>query len=62
VFQQLLQMVPGLEERLMEGSDENVLHLAELVCCIFIGLTSGADLLCSSKRALQVRDPMIRKV
>jgi len=31
VFQQLLQMIPGLEERLMEGSDENVLHIAELI-------------------------------
>jgi hypothetical protein len=24
-------MVPGLEERLMEGSDEDVVHIAELV-------------------------------
>lgn len=26
-----MQMIPGLEERLMNGSDENVLHIAELV-------------------------------
>jgi len=32
VFDQLLRMVPGLEERLQIGSDENVLHIAELVC------------------------------
>lgn len=31
VFQLLLQMIPGLEERLVEGSEENVLHIAELV-------------------------------
>ena len=31
VFMLLLQMVPGLEERLVEGSEENVLHVAELV-------------------------------
>jgi hypothetical protein len=31
IFQLLLQMVPGLEERLVEGSEENVLHVAELV-------------------------------
>jgi len=32
VFQLLLQMIPGLEERLVEGSEENVIHVAELVC------------------------------
>jgi hypothetical protein len=31
VFRQLLLMIPGLEERLMEGSDENIAHTAELV-------------------------------
>jgi hypothetical protein len=31
IFTLLLQMVPGLEERLVEGSEENVLHVAELV-------------------------------
>jgi hypothetical protein len=25
-------MIPGLEERLMEGSDEDVVHVTELVC------------------------------
>ena len=28
----LLEMVPGLEERLLEGTDEGVVHIAELVC------------------------------
>jgi hypothetical protein len=32
VFQLLLQMIPGLEERLVEGSEENIIHVAELVC------------------------------
>ena len=35
VFQQLLQMIPGLEECLMEGSDDDIVHVAELVCGIF---------------------------
>lgn len=29
-------MIPGLEQRLMEGSDENVLHIAELVRPLFM--------------------------
>jgi hypothetical protein len=29
VFDALLQMVPGLEERLMEGDDEDVVAIAE---------------------------------
>jgi hypothetical protein len=36
VFSRLLQMIPGLEDRLMEGSNENVIHVAELVCIILI--------------------------
>ena len=31
IFQVLLQMVPGLEARLLEGSDEDILHVADLV-------------------------------
>jgi hypothetical protein len=31
IFQLLLQSVPGLEARLLEGSDEEVVHVAELV-------------------------------
>ena len=31
VFQQLLRTVPGLEARIMEGSDEETNHIAELV-------------------------------
>jgi len=31
VFQQLLQMIPGLEDRLMSGSADDVVHIADLV-------------------------------
>jgi hypothetical protein len=31
IFQILLQMVPGLEARLMEGSDQDTVHVAELI-------------------------------
>ncbi|KIM72920.1 hypothetical protein PILCRDRAFT_81530, partial [Piloderma croceum F 1598] len=31
LFQQLLQIVPGLEDRIMEGSDEELSHIAELI-------------------------------
>jgi hypothetical protein len=27
-------MVPGLEERILEGTDEGVVHIAELVCSV----------------------------
>ena len=35
VFQELLHTVPGLEARIMEGSDENTCHMAELVRAIY---------------------------
>jgi hypothetical protein len=31
VFKQLLQAIPGLEERLMKGSDEDIVLVADLV-------------------------------
>jgi hypothetical protein len=31
VFKQLLQMIPGLEERVLGGSEEEVIHIADLV-------------------------------
>ena len=33
VFTKLLQIIPGLEERLMRSSEEEVVFIAELVCC-----------------------------
>jgi hypothetical protein len=32
VFRLLLQMIPGMEDRLMESSEEDIVHIAELVC------------------------------
>lgn len=35
VFQALLHLVPGLEDRLMNsGEEKDVMHLAELVCIL----------------------------
>ena len=31
VFQKLLQMVPGLEERLLNGSEEDIVFVADMV-------------------------------
>ena len=31
VFRELLRLVPGLEGRLMESSEEQVIHIADLV-------------------------------
>lgn len=31
VFTSILQMIPGLEDRLLEGSNEDILHVGELV-------------------------------
>jgi hypothetical protein len=34
IFNILLQMIPELKERLMEGSNEDIVHIGELVCYI----------------------------
>ena len=31
IFKELLRMVPGLEARIMESSEEDVMHIGELV-------------------------------
>ena len=36
VFAVLLQMVPNLEARLMEGDDDDVVAIADLVRCIWL--------------------------
>lgn len=53
VFQQLLQMVPGFEKRLLEGSDENVLNLAELVGFIFLDPIFGLNCTTATKRCFK---------
>lgn len=60
VFQVLLQMIPGLEERLVEGSEENVIHVAELVCfhiSYWLYVTDTRR----SRKVLPAPDPMILK-
>lgn len=34
VFRELLRMVPGLEAHLMDSSEDEVIHIADLVCLI----------------------------
>jgi hypothetical protein len=36
VYEALLQMVPGLEERLMNGNEGDMGNIAELVCPLYI--------------------------
>jgi len=36
IFKALLLLVPGLEERLMQSSNEGVIYIAELVCVYVI--------------------------
>jgi hypothetical protein len=44
VFQQLLQMVPGLEERLLDDSDVNIRLIAELVRVFLLAVLTLADM------------------
>lgn len=34
VFRELLKIIPGLEERLMESGESEVIAIAELVSCV----------------------------
>ena len=34
MHKQLVNMVPGLKEHLLNGSEEEVLHVADLVCLL----------------------------
>jgi hypothetical protein len=40
IFRQLLGMIPGLEERLMEGSNEDITHIGDLVCHVYNSIHS----------------------
>jgi hypothetical protein len=63
VFQTLLHSIAGLEERLMEGSDEEVAHVAELVCLfiLLLLLWDGAEGTPRYKRALPAPDQMTQR-
>jgi hypothetical protein len=55
-------MIPGLEDRVMEGTDEDVARIAELVrifCFNAEAVPSSLNSMYRSRRALQVRDRMI---
>jgi hypothetical protein len=61
VFRQLLLLIPGLEERLMEGSDENFAHIAELVGQFLPGSSSETQGLSRSRKAFLAPEPMTPK-
>jgi hypothetical protein len=50
IFQQLLQMIPGLEERLLDGSSENLAHISELVRGFKFLKVYATDFLTDTKR------------
>jgi hypothetical protein len=60
VFQALLQMVPGLEERLMEGSEDDIVAIAEKVSSKLYFL-HFADCFQSYRREPRVLDRMTQK-
>jgi hypothetical protein len=62
VFDLLLQMVPGLEGRLLNGSDEEVGHVAELVSAFNLLLICSEVLIDSRfRRVFAAPGPMTRK-
>jgi hypothetical protein len=63
VFQRLLDMVPNLSQRLLEGSEEEAMHIATLVSLVlhFNGLVAY-DLVSRFKRVFLVRGPTILRV
>jgi Mn-dependent DtxR family transcriptional regulator len=61
IFEQLLQSVPGLDEKIAEGSDEHVHHLADLVRRSFCSLDQVPHTNPRFKRALHQPGLMIQK-
>ena len=52
-------MIPGLEEHLINGSEENVIHIAELVCfSLVIGYIGDNSDSSRSRKVPQVPDWM----
>lgn len=58
-----MDMVPGLEERLLEGSDEGVVHVAELVRSYMVLAvhTANSVFLYRSRKAHPVRGRMTQR-
>jgi hypothetical protein len=58
-------MVPGLEEHLMDGTDEDIVHIAELVCGLpfFVVVAQHAlTIKDRSKKGCPVQGQMILRV
>lgn len=63
IFKQLLQLVPDLEPRLIEGSYEDIRHVAELVCVYSISVfTRKIYEVQRYRRAPPAQDRMIPRV
>lgn len=63
VYRQLLQMVPGLEERLVSGSDEEVTHIGDLVCiALTVFLSVSFQIPCRFKKGPRPPDQTIQRV
>lgn len=56
-----MEMVLGLEDRLVEGSDEGVVHIAELVSGYIILRASMGLTYSRSRKVLPAQDPMTRR-
>jgi hypothetical protein len=57
-----MEMVPGLEDRLVEGSDEGVVHIAELVSDNIMFEVSMELTYLRFRKALPAQDPTTRRV
>jgi hypothetical protein len=57
VFRVLLDMISGLEQRLVDGSEEDAVHVASLVCLPGVCLVpTYTDAVLRSKRASPMRE------
>jgi hypothetical protein len=62
VFQQLLQTIPRLQERLMESEQADLLVIAELVCFILLIILNHTPSLHRFREVFPAHDPMIPRV
>jgi hypothetical protein len=61
VYKQLLQLVPGLQERVFTAGEGDILEIADLVSYIFI-IDLGCSHSARSRKAPIARGQMTRKV
>jgi hypothetical protein len=61
VFERLLQTIPGLEARLMDGSDEEIMHVAELVSNFHPACDRKFLIMCRFRKAPLCRVQMTRR-